>query len=147
MGKIFFIVLFFFFIYTPAFAVDIAPPVSEREIILEKLSRLEEGQRNLNKRIDDMGKSLDKRIGDLRSDMNSRFSDLRSDMYSQYKMLRWIMGLFVTISMIILGFVLRLQWLMQQRLTTVETTLETQKEEFVFLRNFIEKLLPPKGVL
>jgi hypothetical protein len=36
---------------------------------------------------------------------------------------------------------------MQRRQTRVETTLETHKDEIAFLKDLIEKLLPPKGVL
>ena len=105
-------------------AIERAPRISDREIV-ERLTRLEEGQKNLEKRIDD-----------LRSEMNSRFNTLQ-----------WMLGLFITIALVILGFVLRMQWQMQRRQTRVETTLETQKDELAFLKGLIEKLLPPKSVL
>ena len=105
-------------------AIERAPRISDREIV-ERLTRLEEGQKNLEKRFDD-----------LRSEMNSRFNTLQ-----------WMLGLFITIALVILGFVLRMQWQMQRRQTRVETTLETHKDEIAFLKGLIEKLLPPKGVL
>jgi hypothetical protein len=40
-----------------------------------------------------------------------------------------------------------MQWQMQKRQTSLETMLKEQKEEIAFLKNLIEKLLPPKGVL
>jgi hypothetical protein len=49
--------------------------------------------------------------------------------------------------MIILGFVLRMQWQMQRRQTGMEATLNAHKDELAFLKNLIEKLLPPKEVL
>ena len=108
---------------TPAllFAIETAPRISDREIV-ERLTRLEEGQKNLEKRFDD-----------LRSEMNSRFSDLRSEMNSRFDTLQWMLGLFITISLVILGFVLRMQWHMHKRQTRMETTLETQKDELAFL--------------
>jgi cell division septal protein FtsQ len=68
--------------------------------------------------------------------MNSRFNDLRSEMNSRFEaidkrfdILQWMLGLFITIALVILGFVLRMQWQMQRRQTQMETTLETHKDE------------------
>ncbi|MBI4746631.1 MAG: hypothetical protein HY786_08895 [Deltaproteobacteria bacterium] len=119
------------FISIPVFAVDVAPRISDREIIVGlaevkgDIKGLQEGQRNLEKRIDD-----------LRSEMNSRFD-----------MLMWMIGLFVTISMVTLGFVLRMQWQMMKRQTVLETALETQKDEVAFLKGLIEKLLSPQSAV
>ena len=125
---------------TPAllFAIETAPRISDREIV-ERLTRLEEGQKNLEKRID----GVNTRIDDLRSEMNSRFEAVDN----RFDTLQWMFGLFITISLVILGFVLRMQWQMQKRQTRMETTLETQKDELAFLKGLIEKLLPPRGVL
>ena len=117
------------------FAIETAPRISDREIV-ERLTRLEEGQ-----------KSLENRFDDLRSEMNGRFNDLRSEMNSRFNTLQWMLGLFITIALVILGFVLRMQWQMHRRQTQMETTLETHKDEIAFLKGLIEKLLPPKGVL
>ena len=89
-------------------AVERAPRISDREIV-ERLTRLEEGQKHLDKRFD----GVDKRIDDLRSEMNSRFN-----------ILQWMLGLFITIALVILGFVLRMQWQMQRRQTRMETSLQ-----------------------
>ena len=105
-------------------AVERAPRISDKEIV-ERLTRLEEGQ-----------KSLERRLDDLRSEMNSRFDTIQ-----------WMLGLFVTITLVILGFVLRMQWQMHRRQTRTETILETHKDELAFLKGLIEKLLPPKDVL
>lgn len=105
-------------------AVEIAPRINDREIV-ERLTKLEEGQKNLEKRLDD-----------LRSEMNSRFS-----------VLQWMLGLFFTIALVILGFVLRMQWQMHKRQTHVEATLETHKDEIAFLKGLVEKLLTPKEAL
>ncbi|MBE9594696.1 MAG: hypothetical protein IMF19_14590 [Proteobacteria bacterium] len=117
------------------FAIETAPRISDREIV-ERLTRLEEGQRNLERRIDNLDKGLNNRIDDLRSEINSRFNTLQ-----------WMLGLFITIALVILGFVLRMQWQMNRRQSRMETMLETHKDEIAFLKDLIEKLLPPKGVL
>jgi hypothetical protein len=93
------------------FAIEKAPRISDREII-ERLTRLEEGQKNLEKRLDD----VHKRIDDLRFEMNKRFDTLQ-----------WMFGLFITISLVILGFVLRMQWQMHKRQTRMEAILEAHK--------------------
>ena len=116
-------------------AVEIAPRISDREIV-ERLAKLEEGQKHINKRIDD-----------LRSEMNNRFNDLRSELNSRFDSLQWMLGLFITIALVILGFVLRMQWQMQRKQTRMDTSLETYKDELAFIKGLIEKLLPPKGVL
>ncbi|MBI4208641.1 MAG: hypothetical protein HY538_02895 [Deltaproteobacteria bacterium] len=131
-----------FFLPSLAVAVEVAPHITDREII-ERLTRLEEGQQNLEKRIDDLRSEMNGRF----SEVNGRFSDLRSEMNSRFDTLQWMMSLFITISLVILGFVLRMQWQMQKRQAHVETALETQKDELAFLKGLIQKLLPPKGVL
>ncbi len=131
------ITLLIILIFVPSwvFALEKAPRITDKEII-ERLTQLEQGQKNLEKRMDD-----------LRSEMNSRFTDLRSEMNSRFDTMQWMLGLFITIALVILGFVLRMQWQMHRRQTRTETTLETQKDELAFLKGLIEKLLPPKGAL
>jgi len=116
-------------------AVETAPRISDREIV-ERLTRLEEGQKNLEERITSLGSGLSRRIDDLRSEMTSRFDTMQ-----------WMMAVFIMIALVILGFVLRMQWQMHRRQTRMETILETHKDELAFLKNLIDKLLPPKGVL
>ena len=137
-----------------------SPRITDREIV-ERLTRLEEGQKTLSKCIDDLDAKLNKRIDDLRAEMNSKFDtvnkrvdDLRAEMNSRFEdvnsrfdTLQWMLGLFITISLVILGFVLRMQWQMGKRQTSMEATLKAHKEALDFLKSLIEKLLPPKGVL
>ena len=124
-------------ILTPSLliAVERAPRISDREIV-ERLTRLEEGQKNLQRRIDNLDRGLNNRIDDLRSEINSRFDTMQ-----------WMLGLFITITLVILGFVLRMQWQLHKRQTRMETTLEAHKDALAFVKGLIEKLLPPKGVL
>ena len=124
-------------ILTPSLliAVETAPRISDREIV-ERLTRLEEGQKNLERRIDNLDKGLNNRIDDLRSEMNRRFDTMQ-----------WMLGRFIMIALVILGFVLRIQWQMHKRQTRMETILDTNKDDLAFLKGLIEKLLPPKGIL
>lgn len=107
-----------------SFAVEIAPRISDREIV-ERLTRLEEGQ-----------KSIDARFDDLRSELNNRFD-----------IIQWMFVVFITVTITILGFVLRMMWQMQKRQIEVETSLETQKDELAFIKRLIERFLPPGGAL
>lgn len=110
-------------------AIETAPRITDKEIV-ERLTRLEEGQKNLEQRIDDLDRKLNKRIDDLNNSIDKRFG-----------ILQWMFGLFITVALIILGFVLRMQWQMNRRQTHVETSLETQKDEITFLKGLIEKLI------
>src|SRR3989338_576534 len=136
--KKFFILLFFSIVllsYSAAFAVEVAPRISDREII-EKLAELKEGQNTLRTEI----KANTEAIKQLREDNAEAIKQLRED-------IRLMFGTLVTIAVVVLGFMLRMQWQMHKKQAHIETTLETQKDELSFLKSLIEKLLPPRGVL
>ncbi|MBI3814630.1 MAG: hypothetical protein HY279_09230 [Nitrospinae bacterium] len=132
--------------YSAAFAVEVAPRISDKEII-EKLAKLEEGQNTIRAEI----KINTEAIKQLREDMKQDIKQLREDNGVAINQLRedirWMFGTLVTIAVVVLGFMLRMQWQMHRRQTQMETTLETQKDELSFLKSLIEKLLPPRGVL
>ncbi len=140
------------------------------------IKKLEEKQNASDKRMDDLRSEMNGNFADLRSDMNGKFTDLRSEMNGKFADLRsemngkfadlrtemngrfeevnhrfdalqWMLGLFITIALVILGFVLRMQWQMHRRQTRMETVLETQRDELSFIKGLIEKLMPPRGVL
>ncbi|MFA4827685.1 MAG: hypothetical protein WC855_04860 [Thermodesulfovibrionales bacterium] len=106
-----------FMLNTELYAVQTAPRISDREIV-ERLTRLEEGQKALDKRFDEMNKRFD--------------------------MLMWMIGLFASIVSVILGFVVKMQWQMNKRLSSVEATIEVQRDEISFFKSMIEKLITPK---
>lgn len=60
---------------------------------------------------------------------------------------QWMLGLFITIALFLLGIAVRILWDQRKQLAKIGTSRETQKDEISFLKNLIEKLLPPKGVL
>ena len=109
-------------IQTELYAAETAPRISDREIV-ERLTRLEEGQ-----------KAIEKRLDDLREDMNKRF-----------EILMWMIGVFVSASFITLGFVIRMQWQMNKRLSTAEATITVQRDEILFLKTMVEKLITSKS--
>jgi peptidoglycan hydrolase CwlO-like protein len=74
----------------PVFAYPEEIVVGNKEII-ERLTKLEEGQVALNKRIDDVNKRIgdtNKRIDDFRVDTNRQFDALRADTNRQFDTLR-----------------------------------------------------------
>lgn len=143
---VFFLILL---LTSPVFAVEVAQRISDREIVeklavLEgKVDKLQEQITDTNRWIDDLRESTQQQINDLKESNNTRFDDMNR----RFDILQWMFGLFITISLIILGFVLRMQWQIHKKQTQIETTLETQKDELSFLKTLIEKLLPPRGVL
>jgi len=145
--------------HTPVFAVDVAPRISDKEIIegladirgdiktlrAEMNGRFEAVDRRfevVDRRfevVDERFESVDKRFGsvDKRFDaIDKRFDDLH-----------WMFIMFMTIALVILSFVIRMQWQMNKKQAQMETSLETQKDELSFLKSLIEKLLLPRGAL
>ncbi len=159
--------LFPLFFYSSAFAVETAPRISDREIIeglstirgdikevRAEIKRLDEGQKSLEKRFDDMNNSVNKRFDDMSNSVNRRFDDMNNSVNRRFDALQWMLGLFITVAISLMGIMGRILWNQQKRLTQIETTLEAQKEEMSFIKvlieriqKLIEKLLPPKGVL
>lgn len=122
-------------VLTPVYAVEVAPRISDREII-ESLAELKAGQQAIHNRIDDLQESTNRRFDDFQESTNRRFDTLQ-----------WMLGFFITVALFILGAMGRILWVHQVRLVQIETSLETQKDELLFLKTLIERLLPPKGIL
>ena len=66
------------FMFTTAFAIEVAPRITDREIV-EALTEIKAGQRHLNQRIDDTNQridDLDKKLSQRIDDTNQRIDDL-----------------------------------------------------------------------
>lgn len=120
-----------FYVPSLGYAIEVAPRISDREII--------EGLANIRGDIKEVKADL-RRLEDGQKNLEKQFE-------KRFDIIQWMFGLFITVTTVILGFVLRMQWQMQKRQTMVETSLETQKDELSFIKGLIEKLFPPKGVL
>jgi len=137
--------------------VEVSPKISDREIV-ERLARLEERQKALEKRIEDLRsemiarfegvderfEAVDKRFDavDKRFDaVDKRFDSIEK----RFDIFHWMFGIFITVSIVILGFVVRVQWQMQKRMVFVEKSLETQRDEISFLKSLIEKLITQRS--
>jgi peptidoglycan hydrolase CwlO-like protein len=78
---------------------------SQKPTTEERLIRLEEGQKSLEKRLDDLRGDMNKHFDNLRSDMGNLRSDmdnLRSDINNRFDDLRFWLGLITTV--VLAGF-------------------------------------------
>jgi len=146
----------FVLLVSPVLAVEPAPRITDREIV-ERLTRLEEGQKALNQRFDDVNQRFDdvnRRFDDVNrrfddvsqrfDDVNRRIDDLRAEMNTKFNIMLWMLGTFITIALVILSFVLRMLWIIQKRQAQMETELEKQRKEIEFLMDVVRRLLPGK---
>lgn len=106
----------------PADAAEVAPRITDREIV-ERLTAFEAGQKKLEARVDALERNLTARIDSVERSLNARIDDLRADMMARFDLLTWLISLFVTIAMVTLGFVLRMQWQLAKRHTLTRSTL------------------------
>lgn len=97
---------------SPSFSVDVAPRITDREIV-EKLARLEEGQKALAQRIDDVNRTLGQRIDDTNRRMddgfkalNQRLDDTNRRIDELRETLLWTFGVLFTGMLTLVGFVL-----------------------------------------
>jgi hypothetical protein len=144
MKAVVFSLLFSLLLVPQVFAVEVAPRISDREII-ESLSELKGGQKALNKRLDDMNLRF--------NDMNQRFDDLQrstnqqfDDMNQRFNTLQATLWLFITIALTIMGAMAKILWDHQNQLASIKISLETQKDEIAFLKQLIDKLLPSRSI-
>ncbi|HAP66738.1 MAG TPA: hypothetical protein DCQ99_02755 [Nitrospinae bacterium] len=143
--KKFFISLFFsiaILSYSAAFAVEVAPRISDREII-EGLADIRGDIKKLEAKVEGDIKEL--KAGQIA--LQQQINDLR-------ELIKWMLGILISISFTVMMIMGRILWNQQKKLTEIETSLKAQKEEISFLKILIEKLqilieklLPPRGVL
>ena len=99
INKFFFILFVIITLFLPSMAqaVEVAPRISDREII-ERLTRLEEGQKALHSEMNQRFESMDKRFEELRGDINSRFSGLQNTMLALF-------GAIITLIVALFGYI------------------------------------------
>lgn len=149
---------------TPALALEIAPRISDRELI-ERLTKLEEGQKQLaaqiestNRRIDAVDRSLSARIDAVDRNLSARIEDLRADINRRLDTLQWMVGLFITIAVAIFAAITRVLWLLSRAQAAQETVTASLTAEIASLKDtdlklmdqitaLIEILRPPKSAL
>ena len=70
-------ILLFFSVISPALSIEVAPRLTDREII-ESLTELKAGQKALNDRFEERSKNVDKQFDTLRQDIDRRFDGRQS---------------------------------------------------------------------
>jgi hypothetical protein len=122
-----------------ATAVEVAPRISDREII-EALAELKAGQARLDQRMDALERHMNQRMDAL----DQRMDTLERHMDQRFDDIKWFLGVMIgtllAINTGVLGFVLRRQGYM-------ERSLETVRDEVAFLKKLVEQLLPHKPLL
>ena len=86
----------------PTLAVEVAPRITDREII-ERLTRLEEGQKAIIQRLDNLSSRLETGLESLRKEMLAGQEALRSDLRG---LMLWGFGILFTGMFALIGFVL-----------------------------------------
>lgn len=82
---------------TPVVAVEQAPRITDREII-ERLTRLEEGQKSLGQRSEDLEQRMNQRFESLKEDLGQRIEAVR-------ELVLWGFGVMFAGMFALVGFV------------------------------------------
>ena len=136
-----------------SYGIEIAPRITDKEIV-ERLTKLEQGQNSLNKRIEDLEQSLNKRIDDvnkridsLEYSLNKRIDDLRNEMQNSFNILEWMLAIFISILIVIIGFILKIDWQLHKKIVKIEENIRNQENEINFVKDVLKKLFPSKEIL
>jgi len=125
-GTIFVVLTVLFIPFLRAESLALEKDYATKEDIKMVIKLLEETKDSLNKRIDDTNKRID--------DTNKRIDDLRNTML-------WLFGTFISIALLLFGFVIRNLWVLGSRVKAIEQAHETQRDEINFLKGLVEKLV------
>ena len=139
----------------PAWAVEAAPALTDREIV-ERLTRLEEGLQGVRDAIQQLRADLQQLRADiqqlredmnrqdqqLREDMNRHIQQLREDMDKQFarqfRLTLAVLGTFTALVVAIIGFAL---WDRRTMIRPFERTVKSLEEDLSTNRQRIEALL------
>jgi len=158
---IFFLVFLFLVPFSWAWAVEPAPRITDREII-ERLTSLEQGQKRLEQKITSESSRLEQKIESevarleqkienevarLEQEIRAVKSELKAEVQATNRRIddiKWMLGIFISVALVMLGFVIRMLWLLQKKFSSLETEQEKQRKEIEFLMDMIRKLLPER---
>ncbi len=128
----------------PAWAVEAAPALTDREIV-ERLTRLEEGLQGVRDAIQQLRADIQQLRADiqhLREDMNRQNQQLREDMDKQFarqfRLTLAVLGAFTALVVAIIGFAL---WDRRTMIRPFERTVRSLEEDLSTNRQRVEALL------
>ncbi|HJW87665.1 MAG TPA: hypothetical protein VJ440_13615 [Candidatus Brocadiaceae bacterium] len=124
------------FSYSTAFAIETAPRISDREII-EGLTTIRgdinELRANIRGEINELRATIRSEVNELRVTIRSDVTELRTEIKrldegqkaieKRLDVLQWMLGLFITVAISLMGIMGRILWSQQKRLTQIETSL------------------------
>jgi hypothetical protein len=126
-----------------AAAVEVAPRISDREII-ESLAELKAGQKALQQQIEDLKhstndlkQSTQQQINDLKQSTQQQINDLRQDMNQRFNDIMTLLQILIGVLAGVLGGILTWLTVIWRRLVQMEErqkTFELQEEQIRFLR-------------
>ena len=129
---------------SPAWAVEAAPALTDREIV-ERLTRLEEGLQGVRDAIQQLRADIQQLRADmqhLREDMNRQNQQLREDMDKQFarqfRLTLAVLGAFTALVVAIIGFAL---WDRRTMIRPFERTVRSLEEDLSTNRQRVEALL------
>ncbi len=139
------IIAYLLLLASPAWAVEAAPALTDREIV-ERLTRLEtrldEGLQGLRADIQQLREDMNRQDQQLREDMNRQIQQLREDMNQQFaqqfRLTLAVLGAFTALVVAIIGFAL---WDRRTMIRPFERTVKSLEEDLSTNRQRVEALL------
>jgi hypothetical protein len=115
------IIVYLFFISANATAIEVAPRITDREII-EALTELKAGQKAIQQQIADLKDSTNKQITDLKDSTNKQIADTNRRIDELKDFMFWGFGILFAGMFTLIGFVL---W---DRRTALSPAIKKNKE-------------------
>jgi len=111
-----------------AFAQEQEVTITSREVV-ERLIRLEEGQKTLTQRLEDVNTTLNKRIDDLRVEMNQRFEQVDrrfDDMNNRFNDIMTLLHIIISTLVALVLAIAGAGFLMWRKILTVDAAVQTK---------------------
>jgi len=129
-----------------AVAIETAPRISDREIV-ERLTRLEEGQKAILREMDKRFEAMDKRFEDMDKRfeaMDKRFEDMNKHLGDMVRVFMAIVGAFAAIVVSTIGFALWDRRTMirpfEDKVKTIEATIAQNGDKTDSILEFIREV-------
>ena len=109
----------------PGWAVEAAPALTDREIV-ERLTRLEEGQTAIRAEMGQLQADMDEQVSRLRAEMQNLRDDINAQFDRLYQLLLGLLGTFTALVIATISFAL---WDRRTMLRPVERRVSRLEEE------------------
>ena len=99
--------------------------ITSREVV-ERLSRMEEGQKALAQRLEDVNTSLNKRIDDVNTSVNRRIDDLRVEMNQRFNDVMTLLHIIVSTLVALVLAIAGAGFVMWRKILAVDAAVQTK---------------------